>query len=82
MKDQYAPSTTYVMAWMNLYTQGMWFLLLVFVPFALIFEEQPERLGVSSWEFYTLQAEVPNSKHLHVNVFRRILNQNYCAQDS
>ncbi|CAE6914425.1 unnamed protein product [Symbiodinium natans] len=58
VRDQYAPCKSYILAWMNLYAQGMWPLLLFFVPFALIFEEKPEQLGASSWEFYTLQAVV------------------------
>ena len=53
MKEQYAPSTTYVLAWLNQYTQGIWPLLVVSVPFAFV---NPERLDTVSWEFYTLQA--------------------------
>ena len=56
VKEQYAPSTTYVLAWLNQYTQGMWPLLLICVPFAFLVETRAERLDASSWEFYTLQA--------------------------
>ena len=56
VRDQYAPCTTYILAWMSLYAQGMWPLLAFCVPFAFIFNEKPELLGASSWEFYTLQA--------------------------
>ncbi|CAE7479922.1 unnamed protein product, partial [Symbiodinium necroappetens] len=55
VRDQYAPCTTYILAWMSLYAQGMWPLLCFCVPFAFIFNEKPELLGASSWEFYTLQ---------------------------
>ncbi|CAE7335568.1 unnamed protein product, partial [Symbiodinium pilosum] len=58
VKEQYAPSTSYVLAWMNQYTQGIWPLLAVCVPFAFIVEEEAERLDASSWEFYTLQVVV------------------------
>lgn len=58
VRDQYAPCTTYILAWMSLYAQGMWPLLCFCVPFAFIFNEKPELLGASSWEFYTLQVVV------------------------
>ena len=54
VKEQYAPSTTYVLAWMNQYTQGIWPLLVLTVPFAIFVEE--DRLNEASWEFYALQA--------------------------
>ena len=66
VRDQYAPCKSYILAWMNLYAQGMWPLLLFFVPFALIFEEKPEQLGASSWEFYTLQAAFPETRGIPV----------------
>eukprot|EP00439_Symbiodinium_sp_Y106_P061208 s1840_g9.t1 len=56
VKEQYAPSTTYVLAWMNQYTQGIWPLLVLTVPFAIFVEE--DRLNEASWEFYALQAVV------------------------
>ena len=52
---QYSASTTYVFAWSEIYVRGLWVLLVIAIPVALIFNQRPMVLAWENWHFYLMQ---------------------------
>jgi len=58
IRAQYSASTTYVFAWSEIYVRGLWVLLVIAIPVALIFNQRPMVLAWENWHFYLMQAIV------------------------